>query len=68
MEQENEYFSFRLKSKYGYTDYSGKFRSLQEAIKWYKDPERGMMLRNLFHRELFLFYMGRKVDLNMKNI
>ena len=63
-------FAFKAKSaKYtdSWEEYSGNFPTVDDAKKWYFDSQRGGMLRQLFNKELALFFRGKKFKVNWIN-
>lgn len=54
------------KGRHEYEHYSCLFDSYEDAFKWYLDERRGVFLRNLFKRELFLFKGKEKLNIEFQ--
>lgn len=44
-------------------EYSGRFVTKGKALAWRNHPDKGLMLKRVFNRELILTYRGEKITI-----
>lgn len=59
IQEQKKPYAFMVTGKNGMLEeYSGRFTTREEAIKWRDSPYKGLMLQHVFRRELVLTFMG----------